>query len=169
MEKREFKLAQPYHIESIFAIYEAAIGDMRAHGVEQWDEIYPALHDISRDVSRQEMYVATVEGNILCAVTMNEEQDPGYIDGCWRFDGGPIAVIHRLCVHPKAQGTGLGKWTMRCAQERLIRCGYSSVRLDAFVNNRASNALYSSLGYRRAGEIQLRKGQFILYEKLLKG
>ena len=98
---------------------------------------------------------------------INEEQDPTYAVGCWRYNDGPIAVIHRLCVHPKAQGMGVGKWTMQRAQDTLRQRGYNVVRLDAFAQNPASNALYCAAGYQRAGEIQLRKGRFFLYEKRL--
>lgn len=148
-------------------MYRAAIDDMRKHGIEQWDEIYPSRDDIERDISRGEMFVVTDQADIVAAVTINEEQDPGYTSGRWQYTSGRIAVIHRLCVRPDAQGAGWGRWTMQCAEQRLARAGYGAVRLDAFIHNPASNALYRSLAYHPAGTVRFRKGKFLLYEKLL--
>jgi len=162
-----FVKARAGQVEQIFAMFQAVIAHLRAQGIEQWDEIYPALHDIKQDVAHGAMYVFLDDGKVQSAVTLNEEQDPTYVEGDWEFKENPIAVIHRLCVHPNAQGKGFGKRTVLMAEEHLRKLGYRSIRLDAFEQNYTSNAMYRSLGYQTAGEVQLRKGLFYLYEKRL--
>jgi len=167
MAQWEFVLAKPEQTTEIFALFTAAIERMRQNGVEQWDEIYPAFADIQRDVANGELYVAAKAGRILASVTLNGDQSPEYAAGDWKFTGGPVAAVHRLCVHPDTQGKGLGKWMMQTAEDFLRREGFAAVRLDAFVDNPVSNAMYQSLGCRTAGEVRFRKGRFLLYEKSL--
>jgi ribosomal protein S18 acetylase RimI-like enzyme len=43
--------------------------------------------------------------------------------------------------------------------------GYDCMRLDAFTNNTAALILYENRGYRKAGVVRFRKGEFYCYEK----
>ncbi|MFY9925456.1 MAG: GNAT family N-acetyltransferase, partial [Opitutaceae bacterium] len=49
------------------------------------------------------------------------------------------------------------------AQQR----GCHGIRLDAYLRNPAALKLYVTLGYRRAGLVEFRKGSFACYEKRL--
>jgi hypothetical protein len=44
---------------------------------------------------------------------------------------------------------------------------YCSLRLDAFVKNSFANRLYTKMGYDKPGIIELRKGLFNCYEKII--
>jgi ribosomal protein S18 acetylase RimI-like enzyme len=163
--KKRLVEAHREQLPEIMALYREAIENMRSQGIEQWDEIYPSQCDIERDIETQSMAVFMEGTSVLAVIAMNAEQDPAYRNANWEYTQEPIAALHRLCVHPKAQGKGIGKIVVALAENRLAQQGYATIRLDAFSQNIAANALYRSLGYRAAGEITLRKGQFYLYEK----
>ncbi len=74
--------------------------------IYQWDEIYPDDKILLEDILRGEMYLLEAEGRLAACIVLNEEQDDLYRTGSWRFTGQRVAVIHRLCVHPKFQGAG---------------------------------------------------------------
>ncbi len=166
MHKSALVLAHTEQAQTIFAMYKLAIQTLRSRGIDQWDELYPALSDIEQDIASKSMYVLQ-SANLEAAVTLNEQQDPSYADVLWRYKEPPVAVIHRLCVHPDAQGSGVGRRMVQQCEALLRHKGYRAVRLDAYAHNPAANALYLSLGYQKVGEVQFRKGRFFLYEKQL--
>jgi RimJ/RimL family protein N-acetyltransferase len=53
---------------------------------------------------------------------------------------------------------------MRFTHEFACKRGYNTIRLDAFSGNPAVVALFERLGYRRAGSVHFRKGEFYCYE-----
>jgi ribosomal protein S18 acetylase RimI-like enzyme len=43
----------------------------------------------------------------------------------------------------------------------------NSIRLDAFSKNLIALRLYNKLGFKKVGEVNFRKGLFILFEKVI--
>ncbi|MCE5189790.1 MAG: GNAT family N-acetyltransferase [Eubacteriales bacterium] len=163
----EFSFARTSDLDELFALYRAAIGHMDARGIFQWDEIYPSRDVLRADLLQGELQVGCMEGRILVAFTLSEECDKEYALGNWRFPNERHCVLHRLCVHPDAQGRGVARETMLYIEQSLLRRGYQVLRLDAFSLNPTALRLYESLGYERAGEVHFRKGLFYFYEKKL--
>jgi len=56
---------------------------------------------------------------------------------------------------------------MNFAEEYARSSGYSSIRLDAFLQNKAALKLYEKRGYENVGTVVFRKGVFNCYEKIL--
>jgi ribosomal protein S18 acetylase RimI-like enzyme len=52
-------------------------------------------------------------------------------------------------------------------EETLKKSGTESIRLDAFPQNPYAIKMYRKLGYKKVGDLTLRKGDFILMEKIL--
>ncbi len=163
--KEMFRRAKPADFKTIAALYEAAVCDLRSKQIDQWDEIYPDKKTLKWDIRKRQMYVLTQDDQIVSAVVLNKRQHQLYKVVKW-FYVRP-AVIHRLCVHPDHQYCGIGKKTVICAERQLRRTRRCSIRLDAFAQNPAALRLYEGLGYLQVGRIQLRKGEFFLYEKSL--
>jgi ribosomal protein S18 acetylase RimI-like enzyme len=153
--------------KEVAALYHAAVARMIEDRIYQWDEIYPDDKILLEDILRGEMYLLEAEGRLAACIVLNEEQDDLYRTGSWRFTGQRVAVIHRLCVHPKFQGAGIGKKTVRLAEAMAKENGYGIIRLDAFSQNDHARNLYKNLGYTYAGQVNFRKGLFYLMEKAL--
>ncbi len=161
----QFRLAAERDTDEVIKLYLSGIQHLIEQKIYQWDEIYPNEKVIAGDIMNREMYVLSDEAQILSCVVLNEDQDISYQGADWKYTGGRIAVIHRLCVKPECQGRRIGRRTMEYAEQLIKATGYSSIRLDAFSDNYISRNLYEKLGYRYAGTTKFRKGQFYLMEK----
>lgn len=159
--------AEMQDVGAVNSLYQEAIAAMIENHIYQWDERYPDLEVLTEDISKGEMYLLKKDGNIISCIVINEEQDEEYQTGDWYYREGRIAVIHRLCVHPKEQGRGIGRLTVELAEALAKEKGFTHIRLDAFSMNPYALRLYEKLGYRYAGEVHFRKGKFYLMEKSL--
>lgn len=154
-------------IEDLVTLVGACIDHMRSQGIEQWDEVYPARAMIEWDVGSGKAFVARRNGDLVGSLVLNEYQDPEYAEVSWQLTEGPAAVVHRLMIHPAAEGQGLAQVLMKFAEERAVALGYRMIRLDAFTQNPRALRLYERLGYRTAGRVRFRKGDFQCFEKQL--
>jgi ribosomal protein S18 acetylase RimI-like enzyme len=136
--------------------------------IYQWDEIYPNEEVLTGDIKKKEMYLLSDNKKLLACIVINEDQDEAYDPAPWKYNGGRIAVIHRLCVNHENQGIGIGLKTMQLAEAVIKNSGYSSIRLDAFSDNPFARKLYEKLGYTYVGIVHFRKGLFYLMEKSCK-
>ncbi len=161
-----YRLATIDDFQEIIGIYRSAIDTMNANGIMQWDEIYPTVDDIRKDIDIQEMYVGLKDSRICVAYTLNKESDAQYQNASW---GGGInyIVVHRLCVAPEFQHQHIARNTMQHIHNECRGYGIKAVRLDAFTENPYALALYENLGYQKRGEAVWRKGKFNLYEFIL--
>ncbi len=160
------RLATPEDVDNVVALVRDCISHMRCHDIHQWDDLYPDRLTIEVD-ARGFAFIATSETGLVGYVALGASQDPEYAEVPWQFTAGPTVVIHRLMVSPAYQGRGLAKALMGLAESHALTSGYRTVRLDAFVGNPAALHLYERLGYREAGAIQLRTGEFRCFEREL--
>lgn len=137
---------------------------MAEQNILQWDEIYPTILDIEKDINNNQAF-GFFEDDKLCAyIALNELYDPEYDALQWNVEGKAL-IVHRLSVDPTVQGKGIAKKLMLFAEEYAKDNGYKSVRLDAFPQNPAALKIYSTLMYTFIGTVTFRKGLFYCYEK----
>lgn len=161
------KTAQPHELDGVVGLCKACVADMLAHGIDQWDEIYPDRPTFERDIRLGEMTVASINGEIVGCIVLNTEQDPEYDEVAWRYRPERVAVIHRLMVRPDYQGKGVARLLIEHAEEAARAQGFLAVRLDAFSQNPVAVPMYQKRGYGICGTITLRKGIFYCLDKAL--
>jgi GNAT superfamily N-acetyltransferase len=175
------RLAGEVHLDQLTDLLSACADDMRRHGFDQWDQEYPTRATVLADIQSGALFVALAEkedeegmgkgkgeGRVVGAFTLNQHQDPEYGEVAWMIPALPVAVVHRLMVHPNAQRMGLGRFLMRFAERRAWRMGFRALRLDTLEKNARALALYRALGYHEAGQVTFRgKGRFTCFEKAL--
>ena len=151
----------------IFSFVKEAVNKMDGQGIKQWDEFYPTQDDFENDASKNQLYIAEINGKPAACFTLNKDCDEEYKNGSWVHTGDNYIVIHRLCVNPEFQNQGLGRKV--CIEiENLVKPqGIKSIKLDCFAQNPYSQKLYHKLGYKDVGFADWRKGRFILMEKVL--
>jgi PhzF family phenazine biosynthesis protein len=152
----------------VLVLLRDCVAHLRRHGIAQWDDRYPDRTAIEGDVGGDEGIVATDATGLRGYVALGASQDPAYVEVPWAFQTGPIGVIGRLMVDPAHQGRGLAKALMGFAEKRAEASGCRAVRLDAFVGNPRAIRLYERLGYREAGTIRHRTGEFRCFERSLR-
>lgn len=144
---------KPDQLETIFSLLQACAADMRDQGIAQWNENYPLLKDVQKDLFSQSLYIVQIEGNLAGIVVFDENQSPEYIDVEWEFTKGKIGVIHRLAVHPQFQGKGIARKLMDYIEVFAKKNQYQSIRLDAYSQNPRTLKFYQNRGYKKCGEI----------------
>ena len=80
-----------------------------------------------------------------------------------------MLVIHRLVVHPKHQRKGYAKTLMDFAEDYAQNNDYTSIRLDAYTQNKRVIRFYKSRGYSIRGNVYFseRTLPFHCMEKLI--
>lgn len=89
------RIAREEDIVPLSGLLRDCIEDMRAHGIGQWDEVYPARSTLLADVQSGTLYLASLQTQpVVDSLVLNDHQDPEYFEVAWRIDGVPIAVVH---------------------------------------------------------------------------
>jgi len=161
------RLARMEDLEVLHTIVKDAAKYMDEQGILQWDDIYPDIAIITQDIERQEMHVIEEDGRAVGIIVINEEQSCEYAAVPWTYAGRAL-VVHRLTIAPSHRRRGLATRLMEFVGNTAAIRGYDCVRLDAFIQNPAAFSLYDKLGYRKAGIVHFRKGEFYCYEKAIK-
>jgi GNAT superfamily N-acetyltransferase len=145
----------------------ACVAEMQAHGIEQWDEVYPGLAEIERDTLAGTLHILMHDEQLVGCITLDHRLDPLWSNLDWTPGSEPALAVHRLMIQPQFQGRGLAKQLMLHAEEVAKGLLCRSLRLDTFVANPIAMALYPKLGYRPTGSAMMRKGAFMGFEKLI--
>jgi ribosomal protein S18 acetylase RimI-like enzyme len=158
--------AIPEELPRLCAIVSQATRHMEEQGILQWDAIYPNKKILARDVQEKSIHLIEGSGEVCGFVVLNETQPPEYAAVDWVYPGRAL-VVRRLTVAPCHQRRGLASFLMRFAEEMAAALGYDCIRLEAFTRNPAAFNLYERRGYRKAGVVRFRKGEFYCYEKAI--
>lgn len=163
------RLARTEDLDSLATLVRRVVPLMRASGNLQWDENYPNADVFSHDIERGQLWVAEIDSHIAGVIAITSDVEPDYEQADWD-NTKPALVVHRLAVNPAFQGFGVGRELMRQAERVAVEKAISFIRVDTNAENKATQRLFPSLGYRFAGEIslQMRPGlRFFCYEKQL--
>ncbi len=138
---------------------------MLNNNIDQWDEIYPNRTIIEKDIKSNHAYGIFVDNQLTGYFAINDCQENEYNQINWQYITGKHLVIHRLFIDPEYQGKGLAKKILSFTEKYGRSNKYSSIRLDAFVNNKSALALYEKNMFELRGQVVFRKGTFNCYEK----
>jgi len=155
--------ANSQDLDAIMNLIRSCVSHMEEQGIHQWDEIYPDEKTIRNDIEKQQLYLLEDEERVCGVIVLNEFQEPQYKSIDWKFQGKTL-VVHRLAIEPACQGKGYARMLMQFAHKLAKEEHYENIRLDAFIRNPAAVALYEKLGYRMAGTVTFRKGDFFCFE-----
>ena len=141
---------------------------MHADGIDQWNADYPVRSSQLDDILGARLYIATlVDATVLGSFVLDERQEPEYAAVPWTIRDAPVAVVHRLMVHPDHQRSGIARGLMAYAERQALELGFGAIRLDAFTGNAGALRLYDSLGYQAVGTVTFRNRLFRCFEKAL--
>lgn len=169
MKDYTIRPAVPADLDQIWDLVRRAVVKMNAEGSEQWGEDYPLRRDYEADIARGDLIcAATVEGRVLGAACVNQNEDPTYAGVSWTVPG-PAVSVHRAAVDPEVQRQGVARALLTRAVELAQEAGVASMRVDTYSKNEKMQALFRSLGFVQRGEIRLhlRDLPFPAFELLL--
>ncbi len=157
-------------IPPAMAIIRLVQEHFRRQGVDQWQDGYPDLKDLQKDLDTACAFAIEADGRLAGYFALCFCDDPYYqniYDGAW-LTAGPYAVLHRLAVTPDMRRRGLAENVLSYAQQNARARGAVSLRADTHEHNLPTLALLSKTGFTRCGTIFVRKhGKRAAFEKLL--
>lgn len=149
MDELKIRRAVAEDLGDVMPIYDKARAFMRRSGnMKQWINGYPSEEDISRDISKGNLYVGeNGEGRIVLAFAYITGEDPTYkeIEGSWIRDI-PYGTIHRIASDGSCRHT-LEKSVEYCLGIR------SDLRIDTHKENRPMLEALKRAGFERCGVI----------------
>lgn len=163
----KYRPAEESDLDAICGLVGRAISCMEENKIFQWDKVYPSREIFAEDISKGELFVGTLNGDIAVLYVINMECDDEYGKCRWKYSDCEYRIIHRLCVDPKYQKMGIAKNTLKHIEAELKSSDIGAVRLDVFSDNPSAMALYLNSGYEKAGSADWRMGRFFLMEKRL--
>jgi ribosomal protein S18 acetylase RimI-like enzyme len=150
MQFLEISKGQSSDVKKTLEMFVSITDQLLNQGIDQWNYDYPDFAILNDDVLNGDNFLIKKDDDVAASIVLNNIQDAQYKKIHWRTRNSDILVIHRLGVHPKYQGQGLGKKMCLFAESFGRKYGYKSIRLDAYAGNDISNKLYQSLGYSQA-------------------
>ncbi|RNC92361.1 MAG: GNAT family N-acetyltransferase [Allomuricauda sp.] len=164
---RHAKISEIAHI---LLITKACTKAMEDQGIYQWNEHYPSLEAFQEDHARKELYVLTLNEDIIGSITISTLMDEEYQTVDWLTPNSNHIYIHRLCVHPNYQGRGYAQQLMDFAESWAQKNSCASVRLDTFSQNNRNQKFYEARGYKKLGNVHFPEQSqhpFYCYELVL--
>ncbi|MFK7946646.1 MAG: GNAT family N-acetyltransferase [Saprospiraceae bacterium] len=150
-------------LETIFAIYKTAKQDLETQNIYQWTDKYPTLSIIKNDIEKEFLYVLKVNDEIVGAINISEEQETVYQTVDWKFDDSKVLVIHRLVVSPKHQRQGYATKMMTFVENYAQKNAYTSIRLDAYSQNKKVLRFYHNRNYVTRGTVRFPARKFLFF------
>lgn len=148
----EIKLCSVQEAEEIFEIYKSCRKAMQAAGIFQWQDEYPTIDTVKKDLEEKTLYGYYENGKCLGVVCASTFQDEEYKEIKWKSTDENVIVIHRLAVSPEHQSKGIARLLMDFAEEFALKENYSSIRLDSYSQNKRALKFYENRGYQKRGE-----------------
>ena len=150
-----FRKAEPRDLDAIAAIYDH-IHDNEEAGKTTigWiRSIYPTRATAQSSIEIGDMYVEEVDGVVIAAAKINQEQVPEYANAQWQWEAPEekILVLHTLVVDPEKGRGGYGKAFVAFYEDMARNMGCPYLRMDTNARNTIARQLYQSLGYAEVG------------------
>ncbi len=169
LEDLILRKAKPEEAEAIWSIIKEAIDKRKEEGSRQWQDGYPNLEVVQRDINLGYGYVhVDVKGEIYGYLALIFEIEPAYeiIEGKWLTDQ-PYAVVHRIAVSQSKYVKGQASKMLNDVEELCQEKQVYSLRVDTNFDNVGMLRVFEKLGYTYCGEVYFRGGARRAYEKVL--
>jgi GNAT superfamily N-acetyltransferase len=155
-EPLHFRRYVPGDRRAVRRLHDDALNEVGAHlGSGSWDDDLDEIESAYLDQGG-EFLVGVLDGEIVAM-------------GALMRISPERAELKRMRVRPGLQGRGYGQAMLDALHRRASELGYSTLRLDTTVQQRAAQRLYLKNGYNEAGRGVVGPFDCILYEREILG
>ena len=149
------RLANIEDLDCIMPLFKKAQLDLRMRKVNQWQNGYPNVEIITKDIEQKKAYVLIDEDRIKGYYFMdNYESDYDYIEEEW-LNNYPYIVIHRICIDLNERGLNLGNELIQDIKNKAKKQN-KSIRIDTHKDNDAMNNFLIKHEFKKVGIIYLK-------------
>lgn len=163
-----FRKAELNEIPIIWTILQQAILRRKNDGSDQWQDGYPNLAVIEKDIKDGHGHVLLEAENIIgyCAIIINDE--PAYlkIDGSW-LTNTDFVVFHRVAISNEYLGRNLSKKMIDFIENYATSVNIKSLKADTNYDNFAMMKILEKSGFQFCGIVFFRGSQRRAYEKII--
>lgn len=157
----EFRLIRPGEEEIVLKLYRSVIGRKFC----TWDQEYPGMFEIERDMAQDDLFVLTDGDEIIGSIAIDPENEMDK-DPVWRHQQ-KAAEFARVVIAIDHQGKGLAGIMVRNVLNVMKERGYEAVHISVAKINIPAQKTYRSAGFEFVGERFMYGYDFYLCEKLL--
>lgn len=155
-----FELAQKEDAEQVLSLYERA----KSGAFCVWDDSYPTMTEIERDLETENLYVLTDGSNVIGAISVVPENELDGFD-CWSCKEGK--EIARVVIDKRWQGQGLSFEMVQQVESILRSNGCKAIHLSVVKSNIPAYKTYIKAGFTVVGEAQMYGNDYYLMEKAI--
>lgn len=162
--KEQTPKSQPLHVRryvpgdrvAVRRLHDDALNEVGAHlGSGTWDDDLDEIENVYLDQDG-EFLVGVLDGEIVAM-------------GALMRISPARAELKRMRVRPGLQGRGYGQAMLDALHRRASELGYSTLRLDTTVQQRAAQGMYLKNGYGEVGRGVVGPFDCIFYEREILG
>ncbi len=168
MTQYNFRKATLSEIDSIWDILKQAILRRKMDGSNQWQDGYPNLEVVQKDIEKESGYVLT-EGETIVgyiAVLINDEPEYAKLEGEW-LTNVDFVLFHRVAISENYLGKGLAKMMINYIEDFALKNKITSIKADTNFDNDAMLNIFEKLGYKYCGQVHFRGNPRRAFEKVL--
>lgn len=166
----KFIKATKENMNEILLIIQGAQAYLKSQGIDQWQNNYPNIEVIKKDIDNNHSYVLVKDNIILGTTAVMFENDKTYnsiYHGKW-LTNGRYGVIHRLAVNPDYHGLGLSTEIIKQIELMCKDRGINSIKVDTHKENKVMQKVLVKNGFVYCGIIYLVDGnERMAFEKIL--
>mgnify|MGYP003684286377 FL=1 len=164
----QFRQAKYSEASQIWQILKDAINRRKQDGSNQWQDGYPNMEVVKRDIEKEIGFVLTQNDTIIgySAVIINDEPDYINIEGKWLSDQDFI-VYHRVAISEGLLAKGMAKKMMKLIEQYALSKNIYSLKADTNHDNIPMMKIFEKLGYTFCGIVYIRQSPRRAYEKVL--
>ena len=163
-----FRKATLSEINPIWDILQQAIVRRKNDGSNQWQDGYPNLEVVQKDIEKESGYVLTEGETIIgyIAVLINDEPAYEKIEGEW-LTNDDFVLFHRVAIAENYLGKGLAKMMINYIEDFALKNKIKSIKADTNFDNDAMLNIFEKIGYKYCGQVYLRGNPRRAFEKVL--
>ncbi len=156
--------------EAVIAIeiIDMAKAHLREQGIDQWQNGYPDIAIIHRDIEHGKGYFVVNDNEILGYLCIDYDGEPAYdtLRGEWHSNE-PYVVVHRMAFHDNARGKGVSDIVFSMVEDLSRKKGINNFRVDTDADNHKMQHILQKNGFTHCGTIWFDNSEKIAFDKLL--
>lgn len=166
----KFRKAVESDIKEIISIINQAQIHFKECRIDQWQDNYPNIETIKKDIFNNYSYILSKDGIIVATVAISFQGEKTYetiYDGQWSSND-EYAVIHRLAVHEKYKGLGLSNKIIKNIEKMTLEKNIHSIKVDTHKDNISMKQVLIKNNFKYCGIIYLEdRSERIAFEKII--
>lgn len=151
METIQIRKAVPEDLNRIVAFYNNLIDAVQDEPYSpKWQkDIYPEAVYLGGAISREELYIAILDGDVAGAMILNRDANEGFWKADWPVTAQKeeILMLHTLAVSPDHMRRGIGQALVQKAIHVAEEEHDLVIRLDVIQGNYPAANLYRRMGF----------------------